>query len=788
MPGSWAVARRPAGGYTPHVVARLGGLLLTLPCHTELTVRSLLSVAAVVGFAVAYLLPFGAGEAAGPDSKPARKATGIEKRELWTTSRVKGSPEPPSPYQMAKVYPKLGFSEALELTAVPGRKAWGVAERKGKIYTFDANPTKAKKQLVLDVGHTVYGLVFHPQFEKNGYLYLSEVPDGAKETPDGSRVLRYTVTDREAMTADPKTAKVILTWPNGGHNGGCLRFGPDGYLYLSTGDGSGIADGLQTGQDISDLLGSIVRIDVDKEDAGKAYRVPSDNPFVNVKGARPEVYAYGIRQCWKIGFDTATGDLWAGEVGQDLWDMVLKIEKGGNYGWSINEGTHPFRPERKLGPGPIIPPIIEHTHAEFRSVTGGYVYHGNRLPELKDAYIYGDYDTGRVWLLRYDAKAKRVTEHRELTDTTLRIVAWGQDADGEVYALDFIDGGIYHLTPAPPPAKDAPQFPRKLSETGVFASAKDHTPATGLIPYSVNAELWSDGASKERFIGLPGDSKIEYETVTYPQPAPGSTPGWRFPDGTVLVKTFSLETAPGKKRRLETRLLVAERVGGTEEYGDQVWNGYTYIWNDAQTDAELADAKGVDREFAIKTGGAERKQTWHFPSRAECTMCHTVTAKYALGVNTAQMNKDHDYGGVVANQLATLEHLGIFDRKLPAVPEKLAKLADPRDPKADLDARARSYLQANCSHCHRKWGGGNAEFQLLATLDLKDTGTIGVKPGQGTFDLKDPRLIVPGDPDRSMIHHRMTRLGLGRMPHIASTVVDEQAVALVREWIKGMEK
>ena len=164
---------------------------------------------------------------------------------------------------------------------------------------------------------------------------------------------------------------------------------------------------------------------------------------------------------------------------------------------------------------------------------------------------------------------------------------------------------------------------------------------------------------------MPGNAKIEFETVTYPQPAPGSVPGWRFPDGTVLVKTFALETEPGKKRRLETRLLVAERVGGTEEYGDQVWRGYTYVWNDDQTDAELPTAKGVDRDFTIKTAAGERKQKWHFPSRAECTMCHTITAKYALGVNTAQMNKDHDYGGVIANQLGTLEHLGIFDRKLP---------------------------------------------------------------------------------------------------------------------------
>jgi uncharacterized repeat protein (TIGR03806 family) len=452
----------------------------------------------------------------------------------------------------------------------------------------------------------------------------------------------------------------------------------------------------------------------------------------------------------------------------------------------VNEGAHPFRPERKKGPTEILKPVAEHHHTESRSITGGYIYHGKKHEKLKGAYIYGDFDTGRVWALRYDKKAERVTEHKELAKTNLRIVAWAQDHDGEVYALNFIDGSIYQLALVPPKAK-GPEFPRKLSETGLFADTAKLSPAPGLIPYSVNAELWSDGASKERYIALPGDSKIEFETITYPQPAPGSVPGWRFPNGTVLVKTFSLETEPGKKRRLETRLLVASVLGGTEEYGDQVWNGYTYIWNDDQTDAELADKNGVDREYAIKTAAGEKKQKWHFPSRAECNLCHTVTAKYALGVNTAQMNRDHDYGGTVANQLAVLDKLGVFTKKLPAEPSKLAKLANPFDAKAPIDDRARAYLHANCSHCHRKWGGGNAEFQLLSTLAVKDLGVLGTKPGQGTFELTDPHILVPGDPKRSMIYHRMTLTGLGRMPHIASNVVDEPAVKLIHDWIAGLK-
>ncbi len=747
------------------------------------------SLAAVAAFvAVAYVFDPPPSVTPEAEAKPAdeQKAFNTQKREPWTTSKIAGSPEPPDPFSMAKVYPKLTFNEALELVAMPGKKAWVIAERPGKVYTFDMDPAKAEKKLVLDVNHTIYGIVLHPKFQENGYLYLSELPDGSKETPDGTKLVRYTV-DRATMTADPKTAKLIFTWPNGGHNGGCARFGPDGMLYISTGDGSGIADSLETGQNLGTVLGKILRIDVDKEEGGKAYAVPKDNPFVSTAGARGEIWAYGIRQAWKISFDTATGDLWAGEVGQDLWEMVLLIQKGGNYGWSVTEGAHPFRPERKKGPTPILKPVAEHHHTEARSITGGFIYHGKKYPYLRGAYVYGDFDTGRVWALKYDKKAERVTEHKELAKTRLRIVAWAQDHEGEVYALNFIDGSIHTFAPTVFSGQKI-EFPRKLSQTGLFADTAKHVPAAGLIPYSVNSELWSDGASKERFIALPGNSQIEFETVIYPQPAPGSVPGWRFPNGTVTVKTFHLETEPGKKRRLETRIFVVNVLGGTEEYGDQVWNGYTYIWNDEQTDAELADKNGVDREYTVKTAAGEKKQKWHFPSRAECNLCHTVTAKYALGINTAQMNRDHDYGGgTTANQLAVLERLGVFTKKLPDPPAKLEKLVDYTDTKAPIDARARAYLHANCSHCHRKWGGGNAEFQLLSTLPVKELGVLDTKPGQGAFDLKDPKILVPGDPARSMLYHRMTLTGLGRMPHIASNVVDEPAVKLIREWISQMK-
>lgn len=718
-------------------------------------------------------------------------------RTPWTTSKVVGSPEPPDPYRLELAYPKLKLFEPLSAAVVPGSKRLMVAERPGKIWVLDGSAKEPQPQLVVDLKRTVYGIVAHPQFEKNGFLYVTSVADSANPSEKGSRLSRLTVARGETLKADEKSETTLLEWPSGGHNGGCVRFGLDGMLYLATGDGSGIADSLQTGQDLSDLLGAILRIDVDHPSDGKAYGIPKDNPFVGDAKARGEIWSYGHRQVWKFSFDAPTGQMWAGEVGQDLWEMIYLIQRGGNYGWSVREGLHPFRPERPKGPSAFIDPIVEHSHTDFRSITGGWVYHGKRLPELADAYIYGDYDTGKVWMLRYDAKTKKVTEHRELCDTQVRIVEIIQDTAGEILFVDFAGGGLHQLVPVPPSTQPKVPFPSKLSETGLFASVTDHKPAAGVIPYDVIAPLWSDGASKDRFMAVPGDGKIEFDTVIYPAPAPGSLPGWRFPDGTVFVKTFSLETEPGNptsKRRLETRLLhYIKMPGNDDEYGAQVWNGYTYVWNDEQTDAELLEAKGADRVFQIKDKSAPngvREQKWHFPSRAECTLCHTMAAKYVLGATTAQMNREFDYGdGKPKNQLKHLNDLGYFTKPLPAKPEEThPPLADYHDERQSLDARARSYLHANCSHCHRKWGGGNAEFILLASLPLKETGTIGVRPGQGLFELTDPKVLVPGDPARSMVLHRMKKTGLGRMPHIASNIIDAEAVELIERWIRALPK
>jgi uncharacterized repeat protein (TIGR03806 family) len=758
--------------------------------------------------------------------EPVRKKFGLEKRVPWTTSKVIGSPEPPPPYKTEPAFAKLPkFEEPLDLTYAPGTNRLFVAERWGKIFSFINKKDIDKAELVLEfkgakdskgdpMRQVIYALTFHPKFKENGYMYVTWIPNPEKEgLPKGSRVSRFTLKGNPPV-ADMASEKIIFEWPNGGHNGGCLKFGPDGYLYIVTGDGSGIADEFNIGQDLSSIFAKLLRIDVDNAPPGKAYGIPKDNPFVNTPNARPEVFAYGLRQLWRFSFDHVEKALWGGEVGQDLWESIYAIEKGGNYGWSVMEGKHDFRPERKKGPTPILKSVVEHSHTDFRSITGGFIYRGKRLRDegLSEQYVYADFDTGRIWAFEPDylppeegqIQAQIIPrKHREIARTTYRIVSWGEDADGEIYFCDFTGGGIYQLVKAEKKDDTAKNFPRKLSETGIFASTKDHKVAPGVIPYSVNAQLWGDHAYKERFIAIPGNGQIGFDEITYPQPSPGAPPGWRFPDGTVLVKTFGMEMErgnPKSRKRLETRLLHFQQFPGTQEYGDQYWRGYTYVWNDEQTDADLLEEKGADKVLKIKVGDKFVEQNYRFPSRAECTLCHTNAAKFALGVSTMQMNRDHVYDDpqpdvvaklrrppIVANQLATLEHIGLFSKPLPAAPDRLAKLADYNDKSLPVDVRARAYLHSNCSHCHIKWGGGNAEFKLLVDLPLKEMGIVNVPPQHGNFKIGGAKLLVPGHPDQSIILERMKMTGLGRMPHIASRVVDEQAVWLVHNWIREMK-
>jgi uncharacterized repeat protein (TIGR03806 family) len=444
---------------------------------------------------------------------------------------------------------------------------------------------------------------------------------------------------------------------------------------------------------------------------------------------------------------------------------------------------------------------VEHHHRESRSLTGGIVYYGSKHPDLRGGYLYGDYSTGKVWGVRHDGK--KLTWQQELADTHLQITGFGTDSKGEILIADHRgDGkGAFYTLEVTPKDQPRPAFPTRLSESGLFRSVKGHVVEPALIPYSVNAPFWSDGAYKERYLALPGaDSRID---VTRSR-------GWNFPDGTVVVKSFALEMRegdPASRRWIETRFLTKQ---------DGEWSGYSYAWDDAESDGTLVGVKGSDRVFSIQTaGGGKREQTWHYPSRAECMVCHSRATNFVLGLCTLQMNKDHAYAAATDNQLRTLEHLGVLrvdypgeaKESLPPAqtetrlqreaapsslltrsPEKYGRLADPYDSRADLAARARSYLHANCSQCHVEAGGGNAQIDLEFTTAADKMRVFDVKPQHSTFGLPEARLIVPGHPERSVLLHRVSHRGEGYMPPLSTSLRDEAAVRLLGEWIRSLGK
>jgi uncharacterized repeat protein (TIGR03806 family) len=687
------------------------------------------------------------------------------RRAPWDTSRVVGSPNPPLPYGVVRTFAKLQVVCPIAVAHQPGSdrlllihqmQAWS---GHGRILRIKDDPNADSFELLLDLDGIAYGLAFHSDFAKNGYLYVGD--NGPMSGRKKTRVTRYTMETKPPYRFDPKSAKLIIEWDSDGHNGGDLAFGNDGLLYVTSGDGTSDSDTNHTGQDLSKLLAKVLRIDVDHPDAGRAYSVPKDNPFVGLKDARPETWAYGLRNPWRLHIDRRTGDLWVGQNGQDLWEQVYLVQKGANYGWSAYEGSHPFYVERLRGPSPLTKPIAEHPHSEMRSLTGGLVYYGEKLPGLRGAYVYGDWSTGKIFGIRHEKG--RVTWHQELASTTLQITGFGLDSKGELLIADH-GGSYYRLEPTPKDDRPA-KFPTKLSETGLFASVKEHRPHPALIPYAVNAPLWSDGAEKERFIALPGLTQIDF-TASH---------GWNFPEGTVLVKTFSLATAAEDRRRIETRLL-------TKQQGQ--WYGYSYLWNEGQTDADLVAAEGTDRNYEVRdpqARGGRRRQTWHYPSRVECMVCHSRAANFVLGPSLLQMNKD--------DQLRRLEELGVFHDKptLPMKPDEPRRLVNPYDRSLPLEVRARSYLHANCAQCHVEAGGGNAQIDLEFKTARDRMRAINVKPLHDSFGIKDAKLIAPGDPDKSILYQRLKRRAPGQMPPLATAVADDEAVRLIHDWIKEMK-
>ena len=701
----------------------------------------------------------------------------------WTSSRIVGTPDPPPPYRTEQVFADVELENPTEMIRIPGTDRWCVLQLNGTVLSFrddDVRDLTTMVELKKTQPKTsrCFGIVFHRDYPKIPFCYIAYRLD-AKD-PNGTRLSRFRVNVSDSPTIDDDSETVLATWEGGGHGGGSLHFGPDGYLYVSVGDGQAPnpPDADNTGQDLSDLEASILRIDVDHTQGELNYRIPDDNPFFDTPGARKEIWAYGFRNPWKMSFHPTNGTLWTGDVGWEMIEMVYRVDRGANYGWSLMEGSQVVKPDDDPPVVPITPPVVEHTHLEARSVTGGYFYGSDRLPELKDVYIYGDYITGKIWGLRHDGS--KLTWHEELADTPYQIICFAMDRDGEVLVVSY-DGTIYRLV-ATPPENSSGEFPRLLSKTGLFDSVEDQTPALGVLPYEINAHHWADGTSSKQWVALPGDSQLSL--ITSLKDADGvnltqfgfNLGQFSFPHNAVFAKTVSYQadaTHPDSTKRLETQVL--------HRNGD-AWNAYNYVWNEDQSDAVLQDNVASDRQLKIidpSEPNGVRTQTWHHASRDECLLCHIWKSGTVHGFIPEQLDLIRGEKG----QLDWLNQIGLFDKPVQA--DK--KTISPHDTRKSLEDRARSYLQLNCAHCHRRGGGGTAAFVLENSVSLEKMEVIDAQPVQGGFGLQDPRIIAKGDPYRSVLLYRLVKSGRGHMPQFGSNVIDEKGVELIHDWISSMD-
>jgi glucose/arabinose dehydrogenase len=715
-------------------------------------------------------------------------------------------------YTLVDAFPDLVFDIPAAIAWPSGQPTPFVLERTGQIKRVEGGGKTART--VLDYGSQVHvageggavGMALHPQFgDGTGtkpYVYVwynACEPSSACTASYSQRLQRYTWSS--ALNAfDPASVLTMIEEREfeNVHNAGKLAFGPtDGFLYFGNGDDSQVANH----QTITrGLFAGLFRIDVDADPAKshaipaghttdlspftrQGYGIPNDNPFVGaVANGLEEFYALGFRNPFSWSFDRKTGDLWLGDVGDSFREEVNHVVKGGNYQWPIKEGelANVTTGITQYAIGTPTPPVFSYSHAEIAdlsSIFGGAVYRGASLPELEGKYVFTDWISNRVWAL--DLTRSPVTR-TTLVDHQFKSqpMGIGQDNDGELYVLQYgptrgeAETGGHVKKLARDPSGGA--LPRRLRETFLFSDVPSLTPAADLVPYDVSSPLWSDGASKKRWIRLPRGQKVTAE-------ADGTL---KIPTGTIFVKQFDLPddlTVAGRSRHLETRVML---VGRDTTYG------YTFRWNAAGTDATIV-TDGEDETLTDAKTGATRR--WHYPSFGECWSCHRNGWDDLAGT---KRNDRYRILGFTAPQLAPEQRTqlvtrGVLDADLAQLP---AALPQPSDPSKPLEERAIAYLAANCSPCHHEnasyTGGGQTWLASPGAGDLAARGldrTANNYPMTVRLGIPGGKLVARGNPGGSVLLGRIRSNDPDlRMPPLARNVVDTAGAALIEQWIGNL--
>lgn len=749
-------------------------------------------------------------------SRPGVQAAGLA-RVANTT--LKMPPVPPAyGYQVVKAFGELLFPSPVAIVTPPGEtNRIFIVEQRGRIAVI-TNLAQPTRSIFLDITARVttdaingderglLGLAFHPGYATNGcfFVYYSTTASTALGTGLHERLARFQVSPADPQRALPDSEVPLFTQfdPAANHNGGDLHFGPEGYLYVSLGDGGGLYDQFGNSQHIDlGFHSGILRLDVDQRagnlppnpypgvntnaNGSANYLIPADNPWVGAtsfntraidpQNVRTEFWAVGLRNPWRMSFDPVTGVLYCGDVGQDRFEEVNIIVKGGNYGWSYQDASIPG-PLAGGAPAGFtsIPPIVEYPHGVYfdttdpyigNSVTGGLVYRGQRISQLFGAYVFSDYVNGNIWMTRYDGT--NATRFQYLT-REYYISAFGADpSNGDILMASVLKTNIMRLV-YDTNQVTGPALPPTLADTGAFADLTTLTPNPGIVPYELNVPFWSDYALKRRWFSLPDPAaKLGFNRDG----------NWSLPAGAVWIKHFELEMTrgvPTSARRLETRLIVRNANG--------VY-GATYRWGDSLTNATLVPEEGLTETFAINDHGVTRNQTWRYPGRAECLACHTAAGGFALGFNTAQLYRDFDHGSGLENQIRALSRAGYFQTE-PQAMETLPALASATDSTASLEHRVRSYLAANCVQCHQPGGPALAGWDGRIHTPFLQAGILNgetISPASQ----QNQRVVKPGSAAESALLARIITLGEGRMPPLASTELNQSAIALLTEWIQS---